>query len=86
MLVELRGDVRSRTGDLHGALADWRRAHELNPENLSSIFSSAFALERAGRSQEAMAAWRFIVDWCEGRGFGLDTEWARRELARLEGS
>jgi len=83
MLIELRGDVRSHLGDPDGALADWRRAHELEPGNLSSIYSSAFLLEREGRLQAAIEAWLYIVDWCESRGYELDAEWPRRELERL---
>lgn len=86
MLIELRGDVRSHLGDPDGALADWRRAHELEPENLSSIYSSAFLLEREGRLEEAIEAWRYILDWCESRGYELDTEWPKRELERLHGA
>jgi hypothetical protein len=43
-----------------------------------------FVLEREGRPGQAAAAWRAILDWCEERGYELDAEWPRRELARLE--
>ncbi len=82
-LVESRGDVRAGTGDVEGALADWRRSHELNPENLSSLFSSAFLLERVGRLDEAMDDWHYIIAWSEDRGSLLESEWPKRELARL---
>jgi tetratricopeptide (TPR) repeat protein len=82
-LVELRGDVRSHLADPEGALADWKRAHELDPENLSSIYSSAFLFEREGRMRDAMEAWQYIIDWCEKRGYELDTLWPKRELERL---
>jgi tetratricopeptide (TPR) repeat protein len=85
-LIENRGDVRAGTGDPDGALADWRRALKLNPENLSSVYSSAFLLERQGRMLEAMDAWRYIIDWSEARGFSLETEWPKRELQRLGAS
>ena len=55
-LIERRGEVRAGTGDPDGALADWQRALELNPENLSGVYSSAFLLERQGRLEEAMQA------------------------------
>lgn len=69
--------------------ARWRTgagAHELEPENLSSIYSSAFLLEREGRLEEAIEAWRYIVGWCESRAYELDTEWPKRELERLRGA
>jgi tetratricopeptide (TPR) repeat protein len=86
MLIESRGKVRAGTGDQNGALADWRHALELNPENLSPAYSSAFLLERQGRLQEAMETWRQIIDWAKARGFALDTEWPMRELERLRAS
>ena len=84
-LIEGRGSVRAGTGDPGGALEDWRRALELNPENLSSVYNSAFLLERQGRLGEAMDAWRYIIDWSDARGFSLDTEWPKQELQRLRG-
>jgi tetratricopeptide (TPR) repeat protein len=83
VLIEGRGEVRAGTGDPDGALDDWRRALELNPENLSSVYSSAFLLERQGRLVEAMDAWRYIIAWSEARGFSLDSEWPKQELERL---
>ena len=83
MLLECRGEVRAATGDPDGALADWRRAVEVDPDNIGPVYSSAFLLERLGRLQEAVAAWRFIIDWCQARGADLTAEWPKRELARL---
>ena len=57
-LIDCRGSVRAATGDPDGALADWRRALELDSENISGAYSSAFLLEREGRLEEAAAAWR----------------------------
>jgi tetratricopeptide (TPR) repeat protein len=82
-LIESRGEVRAATNDPDGALKDWDRALELDPENLSPAYSRAFLLERQGRPEEAMDAWRQIIDWAEARGFSLDTEWPRQELERL---
>ena len=82
-LIENRGDVRAGSGDPDGALADWRHSHELAPEQLSSVYSSAFLLEREGRIEDAMVAWRFIIDRSEGLGFTLDTLWPKQELDRL---
>lgn len=84
-LIENRGDVRAGTGDPDGALADWRRSRELDPETLSSVYSSAFLLEREGRLEGAMDAWRTIIDWSEARGYALDTVWPKQELERLHG-
>jgi tetratricopeptide (TPR) repeat protein len=84
-LIMNRGDVRAGIGDPEGALADWRRSRELDPETLSSVYSSAFLLEREGRLEEAIDAWRSIIDWSEARGYALDTVWPNQELERLHG-
>ncbi len=83
MLVELRGDLRAATGDPDGALADWRAALELDPENISAAYRTASLAEREGRLHEAAEAWRFVVDWNESRGADLSAEWPRREFGRL---
>ena len=85
-LVECRGSVRAATGDPEGALADWRRAVELDPEQIGPIYGSAILLEREGRLDEAAQAWRTIVDWHEQRGDELHVEWPKRELARVLGA
>lgn len=82
-LIEARGNVRAATGDPEGALADWRRAVELDPENVGPTYGSAFLLEREQRLEEAAEAWRTIVAWHEARGDDLHAEWPRRELSRV---
>jgi tetratricopeptide (TPR) repeat protein len=82
-LIWCRGELRAGVGDPEGALADWRRALELDSENLGPVYSSAFWLEREGRLQEAVDAWRFILRWSEERGFTPDVEWPEQEIKRL---
>jgi tetratricopeptide (TPR) repeat protein len=82
-LVEARGNVRAATGDPEGALADWRRAVELDPENIGPAYGSAFLLEREGRLDEAAQAWHTIIAWHETRGDELHAVWPNRELARV---
>lgn len=84
-LTEDRGEFKASRGDPDGALADWRRAHELDPENFSPVYSSAFLLEREGRLAEAAQAWRQIVDYATGQGWELTAVWPRQELRRVLG-
>lgn len=82
-LIAERGEVKAATGDPDGALADWRLARELAPDDLGPLYSSAFLLEREGRLAEARDAWVEIIEWNEARGFTLQAEWPKRELQRL---
>jgi Flp pilus assembly protein TadD len=83
-LVALRGEAKAGLGDPEGALADWRRALELEPEDIGALYSSAFLLEREGRLAEAAEAWRSIIAWNESRGYALQSEWPKQELSRLQ--
>jgi tetratricopeptide (TPR) repeat protein len=84
-MIMSRGSVREARGDAAGALADWRRALELDPEILSPVYASAFLLEREGRLAEAAACWRHIIGHAEAHGWELTTVWPRQELQRVEG-
>jgi tetratricopeptide (TPR) repeat protein len=79
-----RGDVRAARGDTEGALADWRRAHDIDPADFSTVYSSAFLLEEVGRLEEAADAWRQILDYSEAQGWELDARWPRQEIQRLD--
>jgi tetratricopeptide (TPR) repeat protein len=80
VLIAARGEAKAGLGDAEGALADWRLALELDPEDIGALYSSAFLLEREDR---LAAAWQAIIDWNDARNETLDTEWLRRELERL---
>jgi Flp pilus assembly protein TadD len=84
VLIELQGDAHARAGRADAALDRWREALRLDPENLSPSYSTVFLLQDQGRLEEAAAEWRAILAWSEARGYELDAEWPRRELARLE--
>jgi tetratricopeptide (TPR) repeat protein len=82
-LLTARGEAKAGLGDVDGALADWRHAVDLYPENISGLYGSAFLLEREGRLEQAGEAWRAIAEWCQARGLALEAEWPKRELQRL---
>jgi tetratricopeptide (TPR) repeat protein len=82
-LIDCRAEARSRQ-DPEGALADWHRALELDSDDIGPLYMSAFLLERLGRVDEAITAWRSIIEWNEARGYKLQTEWPAKEVARLE--
>jgi protein O-GlcNAc transferase len=83
-LLEQRGEVRAAMGRPEEALADWRRAFGFDPDNVGPRYASAFLLEREGRLHNATAEWRSIIEWQLERGFAVQTDWPRRELARIE--
>jgi tetratricopeptide (TPR) repeat protein len=85
VLIETRGDLRAAIGDTQGALADWRHALDLDPEDIAPLYATAFLHEREGRLQEAIGAWEAIRDWALARGYQLDAAWPERERERLLG-
>lgn len=82
-LITLRGEAHAGLGDPEGALVDWRLALEREPDDIGALYSSAFLLEREGRLEEAVEAWRSIIEWHEVRGSHLQAVWPRQELERL---
>jgi tetratricopeptide (TPR) repeat protein len=78
------GEAKAGLGDPDGALADWRRALALAPEDIGTLYSSAFLLDREGRLAEAAEAWRSIIAWNEARGYTLQSDWPKAELSRLQ--
>ena len=83
MLIAQRGEAKAAGRDPEGALADWRRALELDDSDIWPLFSCAFLLEREGRLDEALAAWRSIVEWNDNRGYHLAAEYPESELERV---
>jgi CheY-like chemotaxis protein len=66
-----------------GPAADWRVALDLDPDDIGPVYNRGLELEREGRIDEAMAAWRFIIEWLEARDAAVQTDWPKQELARL---
>jgi tetratricopeptide (TPR) repeat protein len=82
-LVYDRGEVKKGRGDPDGALADWRLALELCPDDLGPAYASAFLLERLGRLAEAAESWHHILEHADADGWELTAIWPRRQLQRL---
>jgi tetratricopeptide (TPR) repeat protein len=78
-----RGQVKASQGDTEGALADWRRAHELDPDDFGPVYASAFLLEDLGRLAEAVQMWRRILEHADAHGWELTAAWPRQQLQRL---
>ena len=78
-----RGEVKAARGDPEGALADWRRAHELDPEDFGPVYMSAFLLEHEGRLAEAIGAWRHMLEYADAHDWKLTAVWPRQMLQRL---
>ena len=82
-LIAARGDAKAGLDEPDGALADWHRAVQLDPEDIGALYGSALLLERQGRLAEAADTWQAIVDWSDARGLTLEAQWPRQELSRV---
>jgi tetratricopeptide (TPR) repeat protein len=84
-LLEQRGSVLARQGRPDEALATWERVFQLDAERISARYSRAFVLERLGRLTDAAREWEMIIACLLERGYDIQAEWPKRELARLHG-
>ncbi|MHB8469614.1 MAG: hypothetical protein ACYDCH_07665 [Gaiellaceae bacterium] len=82
-LIAQRGQARATADDPEGALADWRRAIQLDDSDIGPLYQSAYLLEREGRLDEAIQTWQAVLRWTRDRGSMLEAELPRRELRRL---
>lgn len=57
------GDLCADMGRYDEAFKYWEMAIADDPTQASSLYSEAFLLEKLGRTQEALEAWRRIVRW-----------------------
>jgi tetratricopeptide (TPR) repeat protein len=48
-----------------------------------AALTASFLLEREDRPEESAQAWQAIIDWNDARDHARESEWPRRELARL---
>jgi tetratricopeptide (TPR) repeat protein len=82
-LLEQQGSVLAGEGRAEEALATWQRVFDLDEDRISARYSRVFLLERLGRLEEAAAEWEAIIAWLQERGYEIQAQWPRRELARL---
>ena len=55
------GNILQMKGDTEGALAAWRRSLALDPGAVDPLVNTALTLDRAGRHDEALAAYRVAL-------------------------
>ena len=75
--------VFGHQGRREEALATWEQALETDPETISARYSRVFLLQRLGRLEEAIVEWEAIVAWLVDHDYPVQTEWPKREIARL---
>ncbi len=56
------GSNAEKAGDRYGAIEQYRRAGQFDPENAEALFKLAFALDLVGEEEEAMATYERCVD------------------------
>lgn len=79
-----RGVAYSRKGLHAAAIADFNQAIELNPHIAGIHLNKGSALERMGRANEAMNAYKRVIEEAKPEDGAL-AEYARRRLLRLSG-
>ena len=86
LLLCCAGDIRRDMGEHAQALALWRQAYAVNPEDMACALNSiACHHSDQGNREEGRAAWQAVIGWLEERGYERETAWPREMLAKLEG-
>lgn len=70
----LAGDLLGKLGRLEEACLHWERAFEIDPTQISCLFSMAEAFAAAGRTQDAVSQFRRILQWLKENGYNLAIE------------
>jgi len=87
IVLNFAADIQNALGNHARAIALWRQAYALDPEDASALYGIACLHSDQGSSEEARAAWRDVIGWLEARGFDGcgETAWPREMLAKAEG-
>ena len=81
----MAGDLLGALGHLDEARLHWDRAYEIDPSQISCLFSMAEAFAAAGRKEEAIITFRRILRWLEENGYNpaIEGEYPRRRIQEL---
>lgn len=81
----MAGDICGKLGMLEQACAHWDRAYEIDPTQISCLFSKAEALAAAGKKSGAADQYRQILRWLEDNGYNmtLEGEYPRRRIREI---
>ncbi len=83
-LIENYGSVYAGLEEPEKALKYWDKAFELDSENISTRYSTAFLLEREGRLKEAIEQWNLIIKWLTERNYNENVDWPKQEIERIK--
>jgi Predicted transcriptional regulators len=78
-------------GEVHGALRQydeaficWNKSYELEPSIITNQYSMAAAYTELGKYEEAAAAWRKVIAFCEFIDYTEEAKLPKQELAKLQ--
>jgi|GEM_PF-2806606 Putative Zn-dependent protease, contains TPR repeats len=83
-LLSEAGNALKAVGRYDEAIESFTRSHELNPDDAGPLYGKACLYMETLKHEEALAAWEYVVEWLEERGFNYEMEWPKREIENLE--
>ena len=78
------GDICKYWTKCEEAIKYYKKSIEQNPDMGSNYYGIAFAYKKLEKYDEAIKAWEGVIEYCEKKGFLLEIEWPKQEIAILQ--
>jgi tetratricopeptide (TPR) repeat protein len=82
LLLNLAGEACKCLGRYEDAIGFWDKSYCLDNEMPDNLFSKAYLYQETDQKEKAAGVWKEIIQWHEQRGFTVEAQSIKDELAR----